>query len=475
MRASRRRFLQLAGATAASLPFFRLLERSAIADGPAPLRFAAFIDPHGTRLDRWRPQGSETNFSLSFPNAILAPFAPIQHKCLILDGLAIKPVTIGHNAYSAALTGVGEEVAALGSINVPSTHQSIDQYLANAVGSATPIRSIELASGESNNYKPMFSWSSVPASTNDGAVTAIPRLNNPYDVFNFLFAQLDGGGDDSGRAFALKKSRLDYVASDLARLEKRVGAVEKQKLAQHLQAIRDIEKQLDGFQSAVCSKPLAPNLPLPTSGHLDPGYVDTVAIDGDIRASMVDMMAQAFACDLTRIATFQMASTDDVRPMPYASPSLSSENIENGDLHLVAHDQESYTGPDGDSGTSKIALCHNYYASVVARFARALDEIPEGDGTVLDHTCILWISSMSRSDDHFNSNVPCMLIGGANGYFRTGRYLKYAPLATDDSFPNDSPLLTSHNHLLVSILNAFGLPDQTFGSSDVSGPLANLT
>jgi len=179
---------------------------------------------------------------------------------------------------------------------------------------------------------------------------------------------------------------------------------------------------------------------------------------------MVDTLAQAFACDLTRFASFQLASTDDARAMPYAG--LPASALDSGDMHVTAHDTQSHP--------LLTAQCHGYYASVVARFAKALDAIPEGNGTVLDHTCILWIGNMHDSWDHTNSNVGCMLIGGANGYFRTGRYLAYNPLSTDSNDPPTAQM-TAHNHLLVSILNAFGLTDQTFGDPSFAGPLTNLT
>jgi hypothetical protein len=451
------------GAAAVALPFFPLLERSALG-APPPLRFACFIDPHGTKLEHWRPQGTETNFSITYPNAILAPFAPLQKKILVLDGISLMPAKqnvqyLGHKGYVAAFTGCGPDV-----VNQPAQSQattpSIDQYLAGKIGGQTALRSIELASGETNGYKSTISWSTT---VTNGYCATVPRINNPYDAYNFIFGNFDPGSAQQANAahlLAVRKSRLDYVQDDLARLEKRLPSAEQSKLQEHLQSIRDIETQLSAMANttASCTKPSAPTIgSIPMTGTLSPG---ATPVDGDIRNSMVDMLATAFACDRTRVASFQMGSSDDVRALPYADPLLTSSALENGDMHLTAHDQFSLP-----NGPLQIAACHRYFASVVARFASALDAIPEGNGTVLDHTCILWIGSMMNAAIHDNFNVPCMLIGGANGAFTTGRYLQVAP---------DSTGTMPHNHLLVSILNAFGLPDQTFGSSMYSGPLSGL-
>jgi Protein of unknown function (DUF1552) len=460
----RRSFLKAVGAAAATLPVFRALERSARGGATSPLRFAAFVDPHGTVLDYWRPQGTETNFSIAYPNAILSPLAPLQKKMLVLDGMSIMPAKagtqyLGHKGYVAALTGIGDDLVSQDAQSL-STNTSFDQYLAGKIGSLTKLRSLEIASGETGGYKSEISWA---ATVSGGYHAPVPRLNNPYDVYKYVFGNFNpapGGDPNAARLLAIKKSRLDYVQADLARLSARLGATERAKLDQHLQAVRDIENQLAamGSATAACTKPGQPTLSIPTSGTLDGSLRD---VDGDIRNVMVDMMAQAFACDLTRVATFQLGSSDDVRALPYASPLLTTSALENGDMHLTTHDQDSLP-----NGKLQVAACQRYYAQVVARFASALDAIPEGDGTVLDHTCILWIGSMSNAAIHDNWNVPCTLIGGANGAFRTGRYLKVTG-------PDGGS--AAHNHLLVSILNAFGFSDQTFGSTKYTGPLANLT
>jgi hypothetical protein len=459
----RRSFLKTVGAAATALPIFKALERSARGGGSSPLRFAAFMDPHGTVPQYWKPQGSETSFSITFDNAVLAPFAPIQKKILVLDGISIMPAKagtqyLGHKGYVAGLTGVGDALVSQGP-QALATNASIDQYLASKIGGATKLRSLEIASGETGGYKSEMSWSTTASG---GYQAAVPRLNNPYDAYNYVFGSFTPPGSDpnAARLLAIKKSRLDYVQADLARLSARLGSGERAKLDQHLQSVRDIEAQLTamGNATAACTKPGQPNLAIPTKGTLDASTRD---IDGDIRNVMVDMMAQAFACDITRVASFQLGCSDDVRALPYASPLLTASSLENGDMHLTTHDQRSWP-----NGQLMVAACHRYFAQVVARFALALDAIPEGDGTVLDHTCILWIGSMNDAAIHDNWNVPCLLIGGANGYFRTGRYLQI-------SAPDGGT--AAHNHLLVSILNAFGLPDQSFGTSKYSGPLAGLT
>lgn len=566
---SRRSFLKSVGVSAATLPFFRLLERSAVdaAAATPPLRFVAFVDPHGTLLDHWRPQSpsggsaGQTNFTLNFSTpdglgAILAPFQPIINKVIVLDGLCIAPQAQweGHGGYAGALTGYAGPVDSNGTPTATIPNASIDQYLASQLGGGTMKPSLVLSNGEDNDYKPVISY--------DATGKPVPSTSNPYYLYSSLFgglsassqsaamllgtarnkASVTSNGLTASQLFVQQKSQLDYIQADLARLNARLAPPEQLKLAQHLQAIRDIENQLSapsmttggtgggtsggttgggtgggttggssgggttggttgGGGPATCTVPGSPNIPWAIPAGCDPTQqicslaqgspnppvdiwatgLDTTAIDGTIRTTVCNLLAQAFACDLTRFASFALGCTSDARAMPYVAnppsvaasvPPLLAQAQLQGDCHTTVHTWANFAPPNAGDGAQQMWMIHNYYASVVANFAMALDAIPEGDGTVLDHTCILWIGGMANSWVHQNSNVPCMLIGGASGAFQTGQYLTYGPLSTSTSTGIST---TPHNGLLVSILNAFGLPITTYGSpSSSNGPLTGL-
>ncbi len=478
---SRRSFLKSVGAAAVALPCFRLLESSALGQTASPLRLAIFANPHGAQYPFWRPQGADTAFTMDYANSVLAPFEPLKQKVLVLDGVDYS--VLGdegqHVGYASALTGVAVPA---GGQTLPS-NPSIDQYLAgSALGAVTKFRSLQIANGETNDYK--YGVSYLGTKDADGNNAQAPMLNNPYWFYNQVFANFSAPGSAPDPAIAQqlvrKQSRLDYMQKDLSRLRGRLANSEKSKLDEHLQALRDIEAQLtagSGQATAACSKPPLPTVTCgdPSDGGISAAQcatlsnpdlfwtspkVSTIDNNDQLRNVMVDLLAQTFACDLTRFATFQMAISGSDDAMPYVDPSLSAASLSaagfGGDPHTMVHGTSCNA-----TSLNGIGRMQSYFAKVVARFAQALDAIPEGDGTVLDHTCILWINEHGDAQNHGYANVPLMLIGGANGYFRTGRYLTY------DSAP--------HNQLLVSVLNAFGLADQSYGSSNYSGPLPGLT
>ncbi len=479
IKSTRRSFLKAVGASAMAFPFYKMLEDHvayAQSAGAPPLRFLCITSPHGTAYEFWRPQGTETNFNITYPNAILAPLAPFQNKLLVLDGVDMRTqcedADFGHLGLQALLTGVGVTQAS-GISSVPGMQQSLDQYLAAQIGGATAFRSLELSLGDWDHY-----WTLSFDSTG----TAVPRTNNPLTVFNRVFANVMPSGTtapnpQATRLLAENKSILDAVATDITRLQTRLGPAEKNKLDQHLTAVRDIEARLSPTTtSATCTVPAKPGGDWASTTDIDEYFTPQFIPEFPaILQLQLDMIAQAFACDLTRVATMQCLHSGSEIPMAYVDPSLAGI-----DPHAnIAH---QYTYGSGNSVSLQLAMIQRWFASQVAYIMNVLSQIPEGNGSVLDNTIILWSGEQGDPCNHYFNNIPIVIGGGCGGKWRTGRYVQYSmetdpyckgtvctpPAATNMTW------LTPHNQLLVSICQAFGLNNTTYGWTGSTGPLPNL-
>jgi hypothetical protein len=235
--------------------------------------------------------------------------------------------------------------------------------------------------------------------------------------------------------------------------------------------------QIGGMPAAACSPPA-----MPTGAWTKLQFVDYEA-PGDINDIspylpqmmniMFGLVAQAFACDLTRFATFRFGVSGDGWPMPFLGSDLNTDTHNN-----IAH---QYQFNSGNANSVSFAKLQNWYTQQVVSFLDMLDAIPEGDGTVLDHTIIFWSTEMGDPAGHGSINLPIVLMGGANKAFRMGRFLKF-PTQWDDlpgpcvnGHPEACAGMTAHNHVLVSIAQAFGMQIDTFGWAGATGPLPGLT
>jgi hypothetical protein len=475
---SRRSFLKAVGAGAVALPFFRLLA-SSVSDAQtamSPLRLLVIFNPLGMPFDYWRPQMTSSGYTLDFPQSVLAPLSKYQDKMIILDGIDIVPEIkygdFGHLATGSLLTG--DVYKDLGGVN--PTVQSLDQFLAfqSTVGGQTAYRSLELGVGGNKTTSHVMSWGP------NGAI--LPRINNPYGTFKTLFANYKpadaGAGGPSQadlNAIAQKKSVLDYVQADVKRLQSRLGTLEKQKLDLHLTAVSDIERRLTGgagaggmMMAAGCAPPTTFTDEATWQGmwQQDPTTIVNFPADPPYGNFMFDhiqeltdlqiaMIAQAFACDLTRVITLQFFEDGCDGGAPWAQPMVPSSDPFY-DPHVCTHADTS-----DPRRAPMMAVYQTWYAQQVANLMDQLAAIPEGNGTVLDHTLIFW--SNENGEAHDLACVPMILAGGCNGVFTMGRYLKYN---YPDNTRNDAAPYQPHNALLVSIANAFpGVNINSYGNT----------
>ncbi len=437
-RLSRRRFLQGLGATGVALPLLPSLAH-AQAQGNYPKRFIAFYSANGTVPARWIPTGTEDNWQLS---EVLQPLAPHKEQLIVAEGVDMTVTRQGPGAahqrgMGALLTGhsLNEGSFSGGNGDVFSGWAggiSVDQHIANALEGETPFHSLQLgvrAVGGNNRQTMTFAGSDQP----------ILPDNDPYNVFNRMFADLDADPQGLAQLRAQRLSVLDFVKEDFNKVNNKIAAADRQRLEAHLENIRRIEQRLSSDQDVVvCETPQLGN----------PINVDANDNVPELIKLQIDLMVQAMACDLTRVGTIQLSR---------ATSGLRYSWLG----HSESHHELSHEGDNNMTAQDKLVALNQWVAEQFAYLLQKMKEIPEGDGTMLDNTIIFWGNSLGKGNSHTRNNIPVVLAGGAGGYFRTNRFLEYG----------DDP----HNNMLVSFCNAMGLEDTSFGDPQhCTGPLANL-
>lgn len=441
MRLSRRQLLYGVGGISVALPLLRSL--SARADGVTPpRRLVLMYTPNGVISDAWWPTEvtSETAFEL---NAIHQPLAPFRNRLTFLGGVDLSVTNAGPGGlHQKGIGGLftGRKLQS-GSQFVDGCGQtagwadgiSVDQAVVKAAAANTLLPSLELGvRALDNDVQGRIAYA--------GPGQPLPPINNPLDAFNRLFSML---GASSATLDALRQNRrsvLDTVQSQFASFSPRLSADDRQKLDAHLTLVRDVERRFtETTTERACSAPSAP----PT---LDPTNPSDMPLIADLE---LDMLAAAFACDLTRVASFQISTSLN----RIAYPWLNNSTMEG---HTLSH-----AGPSDVEAHDELVSRQTWHAARLAHLLARLAEIPEADGTsVLDNTLILWGNEVSQGNTHSHANMPFLLAGGS-WYFRTGRYVQY----------QGAP----HNNLLVSVLNAMGVPATSFGDPEFcSGALSGL-
>jgi hypothetical protein len=460
-RITRRTLLRGAGGVGIGLPFLEamLMPGQSHAALTVPLRFLVFYSPGGTLLDKWRPTGSETSFTLS---DMMAPLNPFKDRLLFLDGLDMSVTSkgVGHphsRGMAGVLTGTqllpGDFDTGGGGASF-ADGPSVDQVIAGRISQGLKFPSLEYSSGWSISGRSAGEVSfAADQLTMAGSQKPIPPQTNALAAFNRVFGDLTGTAEQQAAAAARTKSILDTVADQYTSLSARLGSADRAKLAEHLDMIRQMEQSLTAPSGGpTCAIPTAP-----TGADGDPtnpmqggtGVVVTAAnvpIKGKV---MTDLLVSSLACDLTRVATMQWADSE-------AKFILNFDPLDMPDHHH-AYQHEKGFQPDA------LFKIYQWYAANFAYLLQKLDSVTEADGTtLLDNTLVLWVSEIQKPDDHSQSNMPFVLAGKAQGKLRTGRWLKV---------PSQP-----HNGLLVSLLNVFGGADTSFGDPDFNkGALAGLS
>lgn len=397
--------------------------------------FIGVYMPHGMAREYWVPQA---NFDITYENCSLAPFADAAllgksyaDKVLALEGLdlsaGIESGTTGHDASRVILTGSAQQ----------GHGASIDQFLAleRGLGRDTPLGSLVLGVG-----------SSAPAlgqciSYAKGGV-ALPKLIDPSQTFTQAFSQFVVGNDPAAlakveRERRLGKSLLDYWREDLSRLSARSPASERDKLEQHTEALRELEKRLDPELNG-CTPPAAPD---PSGFPLLDAYGGGEPYFDLITNLQIDLLAQALSCGVAHVGTLFLADLSRT----HLDPTLPD------DVHIdVAHRYTSGGRAGGGDPASWLPLArqNRYTYSKLARLLQRLDQLG-----ILEQTVLIALSDMGDTSRHTSRQVPALLAGGWGGRLKGGRHLD---LGADG---------TPHNRLLVSVQQAFGVDSDSFGEA----------
>lgn len=435
---ARRMVLKGAGGVALALPWLSSAVKAQ--SEVRPKRFVAFFHPNGCFPARWFPTegATEGDFTLGDSHASLAP---LRQHCLWLSGVDLKVAVTGpgeqhQRGIGAFLTGQklqsGTFVGNDGTTAGWAAGVSLDQRLAQVVGSGTRTKSLQLG---------------VHALARDvsGALAyagpAQPLLpeNDPAAVFKLLFGGQTIPNDEGERKRRRRASILDAVKEQFPLAKKGLSALDQRRLDEHLARVRELELRVTALPPGQgCAQATAPA---------------TVAWGAEAQMAVVaklqlDVLVQALACDLTRVATVAFSDAQNHVSMPFIAIS--------SDVHNISHLSDS------DPNRTKLATRDAWQAQQFAYFLSRLKETPDGQGaTLLDHSLTLWGSELGQGNSHSHANVP-LVLGGHAAAFRMGRYVKKAS--------------SSYNDLLCSVAQGFGADDTSFGDANFcTGPLSGLT
>lgn len=452
---TRRTFLRGLAGTAIALPLLEAgLERALLAQeapgsfaGNFPKRFIYFFHPNGTMLNDWWPVAGENerDFTLS---RILSPLEAHKSKMIVMKGLELKsaagdagPGGPHQRGMGTALTGQplqqGDFVGGDGSLAGWADGISVDQHIANYIGATTRFKSLHLGvradtTAPTAEVRTRLSYS--------GPAQPVPPQNDPLVVFNDLFSDFMTAPNQLQSVRAQRRSVLDAVGGQFEALKSRAGYHDQIRLEAHLAMVRDLEVRLENERVTgdACFAPETPP-------EQEPDSEDTMP---EISRLHIDLMVMALACDLTRVASLQYSNAKNHIRFPWLD-SL-------GDGHQLSH-----AGPSNDDARTQWIKRDSWLAQEFAYLLTKLDSVQEGEGTMLDHTAVLWINELSQGNTHSHVDMPYVLAGSAGGYFDTGRYVDLGNVP--------------HSDLLVSLQNAFGIEDQTFGDPRfVTGPIPRL-
>jgi hypothetical protein len=412
----RRTVLQGIGATVA-LPLLEAMVPAATAQaqtpaGKTPKRFAFVGFPHGAIMDRWSPQETGTTFTMS---PILQALEPFRKHVTIVSGLRNKPAETNEpHGYieQGWLTCVKPwDFGKAG----PESGVSCDQIAVRYVGQDTRLPSLELTAALGSAR---LAWRTPTQS--------LPQEGNPRAIFQKLFGQ---GDTDQERAQILVEtgSILDRVQAQAQRLQASLGVQDRVVVSDYLDSVREIERRVEMAAKADNTGLVIPDAPVGTPNDISEHF-----------KLLFDLMGLAFQADITRVITLSLDREASMR-------TYTNLNIAEG-FHPLSHHGNNAQKMD------KLVQIQKYHTEMFAGFIKKIEAAKEADGTVLDHSTILFGSNMSNSDRHNNDPLPSVIVGHANGKIKGGQHVKY---------PQDS----RHADLLLTLLQRNEIPVKSIGDS----------
>jgi hypothetical protein len=421
---SRRTLLRGAGASLAiplldaMIPAGTALAQTAAAPKP---RLGFFYFPHGAIMDKWTPAATGSNFELT---PILTPLAAFKDQ-----------MTIVSNLRNSAAEGAGVHATSPGTWlscaspfkvdeNDPNYGISADQIAARHLGQDTPFPSLELCTEQKAS-----SASGVCSAFGCGLGSTIsfrtrtqplPMERNPRKLFFRMFGQGDTAAERDS-IMNQKFSLLDLVSESATSLDSKLGSADKARMEEYLDSVRDVESQVQKLAEQDFTGIEIPDAPLGVPANWE-----------DHIGMMYDLIALAYEAELTRIASMMISA--EISMLTYNQVGISDA------YHPLSHHR--YVPDKMD----KCAVVQTYHAKLFAKFLDRLSKTPDGDGSILDHSILLFGSNMSDSNAHNADPLPSAIFGRGNGRLKGGQHLQYAA---------DTP----HANLILTILERAGVPD----------------
>lgn len=443
MKLGRRRMLQGLGLGAAGLSFLRSLP-SVAAPEQAPRRLVIFFSPNEpAHREEWLPPGQGDEFALTSLQGVMSALEPLRSKLLMIGGVEMKSVVdegigeghvgIGHLLTGRRVNGLGEGNAAFW-----ATGPSIDQEVARHLG-CDPLTLGALCGGSNGNNRISYRGANQP----------VDPIQDPAVAFEALFGLADLSEQELAKLRAQKRSVLDAVTGDLERLRGRVAAADRIKMEAHLDGVRALEQKLDAPVNA-CNPPTPAGIP---GGLVNANYPA-------IASAQIDVLVQALACNTTRVASLQLGNSGAGNHTPdWPGIGISDENE-----HEVCHtfwsarkNRQNNPAAYQHARERRLAL-ERFYYDRFAELLTKMDAVPEGDGTMLDHSLVLYCKNLAYN--HASDDMLFMIAGSGGNLVQTGRYIERAGVA--------------HNDLLVTLGNLMGMNDlDSFGDPQFcAGPMA---
>ncbi len=430
----RRTFLRGVGATLA-LPLLDAMVpalSAASRTAAAPVRRLSFTYiPNGAINDKWRPVADGTAFELP---QTLASLERHRDRLLVLSNLESRPAEAaegegsGDHARASAvwLSGIHPKRTEGADVRGGTT---IDQMAAEVLGRDTQLRSLEVAAedftavggcdiGYACSYVNTLSWRTP--------TTMLPMQTDPRVVFERLFGE--GLGDEARRRqLSQDRSILDAIVGEVDRLQKRLGVADTARVKEYLDSVREVEQRVQKMEASVGEHIELPTMPV----GVPELYDDHVKL-------MYDLQALAFQADITRVSTFMLAREASTRT--YNHIGVPDPH------HAISHH-----GND-PSKVARVEKINAYHVSLFSRFLDRLQATPDGDGTLLDHSLLMYGGGIGNGNLHQHQDLPCLLVGGAGGRLKGNRHIVY---------PEATPLANA----LVSILDKVDVHHESIGDS----------
>jgi predicted component of type VI protein secretion system len=386
-------------------------------------RFGMIFVPLGERPGYWTPKEVGSNFEMS---PILKPLESfrsymtlVSELCVPLDGHAVT--TAAWPTGSLPKRTIAEDVRA---------GTSVDQVIANAVGQDTVYPSLELATEDFTGYiggcDTQYACAYMNTLSWKSPTQPLPMEINPRTVFERMFGR---AGTSQQRLARMGKDRsiLDSVREDITDLQNGLGAQDRTRLTEYLENVREIEPRIQRAEQRATTDLKVPDAPV----GIPESFEDHVALQ-------FDLLALAFEADVTRVFSF-MLSRD------------ASQRVYPGIGITEPHHSMSHHGGNPEKVANLVKL-NTYHIALFGKFLDRLRNTRDGEGSLLDHSILLWGSGMSESNNHSRLDLPTLLVGGGAGAMKGNRHIKAAP---------QTPMA----NLMLSLTEKFGVEAQSFGIS----------